>query len=36
MVCRQIQETNEKKRRENYLLSIQLANKCCTLDMKDA
>jgi len=36
MVCRQIQETDEKKRKENYALSIQLATKACSKDMKDA
>ena len=36
MVCRQIQEADEKKRKENYALSIQLANKACGLDLKDA
>jgi hypothetical protein len=36
MVCRQIQETDEKKRKENYVLSIQLATKACSKDMKDA
>jgi tetratricopeptide (TPR) repeat protein len=36
MVCRQIQEPNDEQRRKNYLLSIQLANKCVTLDMKDS
>jgi tetratricopeptide (TPR) repeat protein len=36
MVCRQIQETEEKKRKDNFALSIQLANKAVGLDMKDA
>jgi len=36
MVCRQIQETEEKKRKDNFALSIQLANKAVGIDMKDA
>lgn len=35
-VCRQIQEADEKKRRENFLLSIQLAEKAVSQDMKDS
>lgn len=36
MVCRQIKVEDEKKRKENFALSIQLANKAVGLDMKDA
>lgn len=36
MVCRQIQEPEEKKRIENFALSIQLATKACGLNMKDS
>lgn len=36
MVCRQMQETDEKKRKDNFTLSIQLANKAVAMDMKDA
>lgn len=35
MVCRQITEIDDKKRRLNFALSIQLANKAVGLDMKD-
>jgi len=35
MVCRQIQETDDKKRKDNFALSIQLANKAVALDLKD-
>ena len=36
MVCRQIQEADAKKRKDNFALSIQLANKAVALDMKDS
>lgn len=36
MVLRQIQETDVKKRKENFAVSIQLANKAVGLDMKDS
>jgi len=36
MVCRQIKVDDEKKRKENFALSIQLANKAVALDMKDS
>jgi len=35
MVCRQIQETDDKKRKDNFALSIQLANKAVAVDLKD-
>lgn len=36
MVNRQIEEKDPSKRKENFKLSIQLANKACALNMKDS
>jgi len=36
MVNRQIEEKDPIKRKENFKMSIQLANKACALDMKDS